>query len=212
AQSYYQHTSGATSHAGMSLPLDEMASLGAAMLGQDLSPPNDDVTVTPQPHAIARLQRLCSAAGELAEHAPAVLGHAEAGRGLQQALIEAMMHCLGDGEVEEDRSAQRQHAAIMRRFHRTLERYTDQPLYVPQLCNEIGASERTLRTCCREHLGMSPKHYLLLRRMHLVRRGLRGGAGGGEKGTKRETPDGFFVLWLRRGGETKRSRGRPAAD
>ena len=46
-QSYYQHTSGPTSHAGMSLPWEEMASLGAAMAGQDLSPPNDDVTVTP---------------------------------------------------------------------------------------------------------------------------------------------------------------------
>src|SRR5262245_59214791 len=122
---------------------------------------------------MARLQRLCSAAGELAEDAPAVIGHSEAARGLEQALMEAMMHCLASGEVEEDRAAQRQHAAIMRRFHRTLERYADQPVYVPELCKEVGASERTLRTCCQEHLGMSPKHYLLLRRMHMVRRALR---------------------------------------
>jgi transcriptional regulator GlxA family with amidase domain len=122
---------------------------------------------------MARLQRLCSATGELAEDAAAVLGHSEAARGLEQALIEAMMHCLGSGEAEEDRAAQRHHAAIMRRFHRTLERYADQPVYVPELCKEVGASERTLRTCCQEHLGMSPKHYLLLRRMHMVRRALR---------------------------------------
>lgn len=172
-QSYYQHTSGPTSHAGMSLPLDEMTSFGAAMVGQDLRPPDDDVTVVPPPHAMARLQRLCSAAAELAEDAPAVIEHSEAARGLEQALIEAMMHCLGGGEAEEDRAAQRQHAAIMRRFHRTLERYADQPVYVPELCKEVGASERTLRTCCQEHLGMSPKHYLLLHRMHMVRRALR---------------------------------------
>jgi AraC-like DNA-binding protein len=171
-QSYYQHTSGPTSHCGMSLPLDEVASLGAAVVGHDLTPPNDDLTITPSPDAMTKLQRLCAAAGELAEDAPAVLAHPEAARGLEQALIGAMMDCLGGGEVEEDRAALRQHAAIMRRFHRAIEQYSDQPLYIPDLCREIGASARTLRVCCQEHLGMGPKHYLLLRRMHLVRRAL----------------------------------------
>jgi transcriptional regulator GlxA family with amidase domain len=31
----------------------------------------------------------------------------------------------------------------------------------------------TLNTCYWEHLGMGPKHYLLLRRMHMVRWALR---------------------------------------
>ena len=172
AQSYYQHTSGPTSHAGMSLPLDEMGALGAAVAGCDLTPPADDLTVTPSPDAMGKLQRLCAAAGELAEDAPAVLAHPEAARGFEQALIEAMINCLGGGEVEEDRAAARQHAAIMRRFHRAIEQYSDQPLYVPELCRQIGASARTLRVCCQEHLGMGAKHYLLLRRMHLVRRAL----------------------------------------
>jgi AraC-like DNA-binding protein len=178
-QSYYQHTSGPTSIAGISLPLDEIAILGAAVLGHDLAP-NDDMTITPSPNAMGRLQRLHAAAGELAEDAPAVLAHPGAARGLEQALIEAMMDCLSGGEFHEDRAALRQHAAIMWRFHRAIEQHIDQPLYVPELCKEIGVSDRTLRICCQEHLGMGPKHHLLLRRMHLVRRALR-------KGTRADT-------------------------
>jgi AraC-like DNA-binding protein len=156
----------------MSLPLDEIASLGAAVVGHDLTPPNDDLTITPSPDAMTKLQRLCAAAGELAEDAPAVLAHPEAARGLEQALIEALMDCLDRGEAQEDRAALRQHAAIMRRFHRVIEQYSDQPLYIPDLCREIGASARTLRVCCQEYLGMGPKRHLLLRRMHLVQRAL----------------------------------------
>ena len=81
-----------------------------------------------------------------------------------------MVSCLGLGEVREDRSALRQHEKIMRRFHRAVEENPDQALFIPELCKAIGVSERTLRICCQEQLGMSPKRYLLLRRMHLVRR------------------------------------------
>lgn len=172
-QSYYQHTSGPTSHAGMSLPLDEMASLGAAVGGYDLTPPDDDLTVTPSSNAMEKLQNICAAAGELAEHAPAVLDHPEAARGLEQALIGAMVECLGVEELTADRAALRQHTRIMRKFHAAMERRLDQPLYVPELCVEIGTSQRTLRVCCQQQLGMSPKRYLLMRRMHLVRRALR---------------------------------------
>jgi AraC-like DNA-binding protein len=122
---------------------------------------------------MAKLLRLHATAAQLAEDAPAVIAHPEAARGLEQALIEAMVDCFGTGELGEDRSALRRHAAIIRRFRRVVEENPDQALFVPELCKAIGASERTLRVCCQEHLGISPKQYLLLRRMHLVRRGLR---------------------------------------
>ena len=43
-------------------------------------------------------------------------------------------------------------------------------MYLAEICSAIGASERTLRTCCQEVLGVGPVHYLWLRRMYLTRR------------------------------------------
>ena len=91
-------------------------------------------------------------------------------------LIQALVECLSIGEASEDRPALRQHAMILRRFRRAVEDNPGQALYIPELCKAIGVSDRTLRVCCQEQLGMSPKRYLLLRRMHLTRRALRDGA------------------------------------
>ena len=51
--------------------------------------------------------------------------------------------------------------------------HPDEPLYMPELAATVGTSYWTLRDCCLGYLGMSPKHYLWLRRMHLARRALR---------------------------------------
>ena len=45
-------------------------------------------------------------------------------------------------------------------------------MYLGEICATIGVSERTLRVCCEEHLGMGPIRYLWLRRIHLARRAL----------------------------------------
>ena len=169
----FQHSSGSACWGAMSLPVEEMVSAGATIAGVDLAPPRDALMVTPAPSAMAKLQRLHAAAGRLAEEAPEIIAHPEAARGLEQALIEAMVGCFGDGEAREDRSAQRRHAMILRRFRRAVEENPDQPLYIPELCGLIGVPGRTLRASCQEQLGMSPKRYLLLRRMHLARRALR---------------------------------------
>jgi len=173
AEEAFQHSSGPTAWGAMSLPVPDMVAVGETMAGIDLTPPNRPLVLTPSPLAVARLQRLHQTAGILAEDVPAILAQPEAARGLEQALIEAMIHCLDSGELHEDRAARRQHAAIMRRFHQVVEKHLNEPLFIPELCREVAASERALNACCHEHLGMGPKHFLLLRRMHMVRRALR---------------------------------------
>jgi AraC-like DNA-binding protein len=188
----FQRSSGSASWGAMSLPVEDMAAVGQTLAGCDLTPPRNAMLITPLVSAMARLQRLHAAAGQLAEDAPEIIAHPEAARALEQALIEAWAGCLGEGTVGEDRSAQRHHSLIMRRFRRAVEANPDQPLYIPELCAAIGVSDRTLRVCCQEQLRMSPKRYLLLRRMHLARRVLRDGCPGMTTVTEIATRFGFW--------------------
>jgi AraC-like DNA-binding protein len=134
------------------------------------------------------------AAGQLAEEAPEIIANPDAARGLEQVLIEAMIGCLGEGEAREDSTVQRQHELIMRRFRRVLEENPDDPLFLPEICGAINVTDRTLRLCCQEHLGMGPKRYMLLRRMHLARRALREGAPSAATVTEIATRYGFWHL------------------
>src|ERR1700747_2444845 len=99
------------------------------------------------------LQRLHAADGHLAKEAPEIIVNPDAARGLEQALVEAMISYLADGEVCEDSLAQRHHQIVMRRFRRVVEENPEEPLYIPEICKAIRVSQRTLLACCQEHLG-----------------------------------------------------------
>jgi AraC-like DNA-binding protein len=105
-----------------------------------------------------------------------------------------MIDCIVAPDRREDTAAQLRHTAIMQRFHAVLEASESTAVYFPQLCKKIGVSARTLRVICHEHLGLSPKRYLLLRRMHLARRTLREGAPGDTSVTDVATQFGFWEL------------------
>jgi AraC-like DNA-binding protein len=173
ADDYHHVSMGPVAFGTMTLPVEDMAALAGSLVDADLMPPRNRMLITPPPASLARLQRLHAAAGNLAENAPEILANPDAARGLEQELIETLVECLGCGDRREQSLAQGQHAVVMRRFRRAVEESSEQPLYIPEMCKAIGVSERTLRMCCQEHLGMSPKRYLLLRRMGLARRALR---------------------------------------
>ena len=61
----------------------------------------------------------------------------------------------------------------MIRFEEVLADRLSRPLNMPELCELIVVSDRTLRSSCAEFLGMSPTQYVLLRRLKEVRRALR---------------------------------------
>ena len=172
AEPFFQRTAGPACLGAMSLPLEDLRAAGIAATGHDLMPPTSHWLVTPSPGAMGTLRKLHRAAGVLATDAPEVVSHPEVARGLERALIQAMVECLDNGDVHEDRAAQRRHQIIMKRFHMALAADPDRSWYVMEIAKAVGASLRSLTVCCQEHLGMPPKAYLLLRRMHLAREAL----------------------------------------
>ena len=125
-----------------------------------------------RPHsaAMSRLLRLHEATGHLAETAPEVLAIPAVAKGMEQELVCAMVACLTDiAAVKRCHPSQQM---VMRRFEQVLEANQDEPLYIPEICAKIGVPGRTLRHFCHEHLGISPRRYLWLRRMHQTRRAL----------------------------------------
>jgi AraC-like DNA-binding protein len=172
-QSYFQRSTGPACWATMSLSVEDLRAAAIGWLGHDLSLPRSGTIVTPQSSVMAKLRRLHTVAGRLAECAPAIISDPEAARPLEQGMVEAIVACFRTNTVREDTSARRRHAVIMRCFRAMLEAEADRPLYVLELAVAIGVSARSLSMCCQEHLGMGAKRYLLLRRMHLARQALR---------------------------------------
>jgi len=119
------------------------------------------------------LKRLHAQACRLAETRSKILAHPEVARAIEQGLIQALVTCLTAAKVEQDGTAQRYHARIMIRFEEVLAEHLSWPLHMPELRELIGVTDRTLRSCCAEFLGISPGRYVLLRRLKHVRIALR---------------------------------------
>ena len=190
----HHRTSAACRWGAISLTLEDLVAAGQAIVGRELAAPSFTHRIRPPPTLFARLLSLHEAAGHLAKAAPDILAHPEVARALEQALVHAMVSCISGGETVEASSAHHRHAAIMRRLEEVLEANPDRTLYAAELCAAAGTSDRTLRICCQEHLGMSPMRYLWLRRMHLARRALRMADPGAATVTEIATNYGFWEL------------------
>jgi AraC-like DNA-binding protein len=158
--------------ASMSLVPADLAAAGRALTGQELNVPLVTRIIRPAPKLMARLLSLHEEADRLARTAPEKLSHPEVARSLEQALIYAMVRCWAEGTSVEPSLRVRNHSAAMGRFEDFLTANHHHPAYLAEICAATGVSERTLRVCCQENLGVSPVRYLWLRRMHLARRAL----------------------------------------
>jgi AraC-like DNA-binding protein len=84
----------------------------------------------------------------------------------------ARVMCLLHGEARKNDIPLGRRSALAKRFEEAVEANFDYPLPISDLCRVVGVSGRTLRSLCREQLGISPHRFLALRRLHLARRAL----------------------------------------
>ncbi|MBV9814868.1 MAG: helix-turn-helix transcriptional regulator [Alphaproteobacteria bacterium] len=118
-----------------------------------------------------RLGQLHCAAIREVEARSGALADIEAAHGLEQQLIDVLIECLCRGTPQEETAAGRRHRGLLAGFEDLL--WDDRLPSMAEICAALGASERLLRECCKQHLSMGPSQYFHLRRMQQVHRALR---------------------------------------
>jgi AraC-like DNA-binding protein len=194
AEPGWHTTSGPSQFATMSLPEDDLVELGIVLTGQTIMPATLVSTAKVAPALLKRLQSLHRAAAYLVEHSPEILADPNTARGLEAPLTEAMIACLASGRMRTETASQRRGSLIIKRLRELEEANRDRTLYLTEVCKAIRVSQRTLTDICQDVLGVSPKRYLYLRRLHLVHRELRDTVPGRGQVTQIATKYGFWEL------------------
>jgi AraC-like DNA-binding protein len=169
----HQRSNGPSQWAFISLSPEHLARYCKALTGLDLVALRGWRVLRPTLRAATRLRRLHAKACRLAETNPKVVAHRQVGRALEHDLLHALVNCLTVGRARADAVASRRHAKIMSRFESLLATPAGRQLPAYKICASIDVSERALRACCAEVLGMGPGRYIRLRRLNLVRAALR---------------------------------------
>jgi len=155
------------------ISLETLVRFGSALTGSPFAVPPFTRCWRPPADAGRQLRSLHGAAIRMATSQPRALMDAQTAYGLEQQLIEALVHCLSSGAgTGSTRRAQRGRD-IMIRFEELIQREAGWALNAAELSAGLGISERLLRNLSSEYLGMSPIAYGRRRRMALVRRSLR---------------------------------------
>ena len=118
---------------------------------------------------LRRLQRLCRHAANAVHRAPDLLRATASARGFEDALVEIVVACLSDGAGLQPDLRQRARVWTMNRLHDLLCAEGESRLRALDPATIPGVSRRSLRSICREHLGMTLEGFLRLQKMNRTR-------------------------------------------
>ncbi len=145
----------------------------ATLIGDDVDPTMRTSVIRPPPAAIDRLRTLHHRVMGLISSSRDHDVHPEVARAAEQDLLAAVVECFAaDALVTVPRLGSRNSTAVMRRLYEVLDESEGRPLYLMDVCARLGASGRSFRAACAEHMGLSPHRFLWLRRMQLARQAL----------------------------------------
>jgi AraC-like DNA-binding protein len=173
AERFHQRTAGPCSWGLIGLGPAQLEGYSEAVVGKAVGAPPAALILRPAARNSSRLLRLHAQACRLAETRPKIMANPEVARALEQGIIHALMTCLQTTRAAGKGLARARHERIMIRFEEVLAERLSQPLRMSELCGLIGVTERSLRLCCTEFLGIRPSRYVLLRRLKQARIALR---------------------------------------
>jgi AraC-like DNA-binding protein len=171
-QRVHTRTGGPCRWTAIRMPEGDFVDYGQALSGTGFDVP-PAARWRPPAAALRELRQLHQTAVRMAEARSRALADVEAVHGLEQQLIHALIECLSAGPNEMETLAASRHREILARLEDLLQ--AERFWRVTEISAALGVSERTLRICCEEQLGMGPTEYIRRRRMQLVHRALRSG-------------------------------------
>jgi AraC-like DNA-binding protein len=155
---------------GLPLPQHNLIAIAAALAGYRVRPAFAANKSVAAEFTLARMLRLRSNSMPILLGAPEAVAEQRSARGLEQAMTAVQVERLANPEMMRRPDVQSRRVEIMDRFHDVIANAGGDVLPIPEVCAAVDVPQRTLHLCCRDSLGVSPKTYLQLRRMHLARR------------------------------------------
>jgi AraC-like DNA-binding protein len=108
------------------------------------------------------------------DRSPIVLNHKATARNISQSLL-SQLFAVAELRLATNTPVgrtQRSYVQTVKRVHDYLSHSRTEPVYVLDLCRAMGMSQPTLFRAFRQTLGIGPKEYLQIRRLHLSRQRL----------------------------------------
>ncbi|RIK99764.1 MAG: hypothetical protein DCC71_19845 [Proteobacteria bacterium] len=138
-------------------------------LGYDPERASAGSVLTLEPDVKERLRTAVRRVVGIAAHGPRPFASEPVRIAVEEDLLSAVVHVLQPA-CKRRSAAALSHERVVRRCFELLESRPRDAVYLSELCEAAGVSERTLRNAFQDFFGLSPIRYLHLRRMELARR------------------------------------------